>query len=110
MSTSTNYPTTRKIATPLSEFSSDAFAAFVASLRVKVQSARGNLINDLKALFNADDENPPCVSSWRDLYRIIASNGASHHTVMEARQLWAQFRSTRPASVSPEAKTRRTLP
>jgi|SRR5579871_2277802 len=100
-----NYSTTPKIATPLSEFSSDAFAAFVASLRVKVQSPRGDLINELKALFNADDENPPRVSSWKEFYRLIAKRDASHETIMEARQLWAQFKST--ASVSPAASTRR---
>ena len=103
---SSNYSTTRKIATPLSEFSSDAFAAFIGSLRVKVQSPRGDLINKLKSLFNADDENPPCVSSWKDFYRLIASYGAPHETVTEARQLWQQFKSTQPASVSPVASTR----
>ena len=77
-----------------------SFADFVMPLYA-TKSARGDVIALIKTLINA--RACPPIEGWRDLYRLLARRDASAETIIEARKLWAQFKS----AVSP-AKQRET--
>ena len=88
------------------KLSSTGLAQFIAPMRVK-PGTRGDLLTILRKILSMPT-CPPIVE-WRDLYRVLARRNASHETIIEARILWAQYKSS-IATVSPVITTRGISP
>jgi hypothetical protein len=86
------------------KFSADALTAFIKPMQAK-RSTRGDLLRLLRTLLTL----PTCprVIAWADLCRMLSRRGASDQVIIEARILWAQFKSSiTAASPGPQHRER----